>query len=262
MGLLNGIGIKQLTRLLPEGVAAPSAWLAANGYSRQLVRKYVLSGWLKPLSRGVYARPGQVVGWEGVLLGLQRLAGVPCHVGGLSALNRQGLAHFLPLGGEKRIHVMSHRKPPAWVKAVALEEALVFDTRCLFSDDVREVGLTKWSTRIRDWALPMAGPERAMMEMLKDVEGGSYSFDHAAQIYEGLTVLRPGVVNDLLTSCRSIKVKRIFLFLAAHFDYPWAKRLNTASLDLGSGNRQVVKSGRLDKQFLITVPENFGAEPL
>lgn len=45
MGLQNGIGIKQLTGLLPEGVAAPSGWLAANGYSRQLVRKYVLSGW-------------------------------------------------------------------------------------------------------------------------------------------------------------------------------------------------------------------------
>ena len=45
MSLQNDIGIKQLTRLLPEGVAAPAAWLAAKGYSRQLVRKYVLSGW-------------------------------------------------------------------------------------------------------------------------------------------------------------------------------------------------------------------------
>lgn len=183
-------------------------------------------------------------------------------MGGLSALNRQGLAHFLPLGGEKRIHVMSSRKPPSWVKAVALEEALVFDTRSLFSEDAREVGLTPWATRFRDWTLPMAGPERAMMEMLTDVKGGGYSFDHAAQIFEGLTVLRPEVVNHLLASCRNIKVKRIFLFLAAHFNYPWAKRLNTANLDLGRGNRQVVKGGRLDKEFLITVPENFGAGPL
>ncbi len=73
-------------------------------------------------------------------------------------------------------------------------------------------------------------------------------------------MLKPGVVNDLLAACRSIKVKRIFLFLAVHFDYPWAKRLKTADLDLGRGNRQVVKGGRLDKRFLITVPERFGAE--
>ena len=262
MGLQNGIGIKQLTRLLPEGVAAPSVWLAANGYSRQLVRKYVLSGWLNSLSHGAYAHPGQGVGWEGVLLGLQRLAGQPCHVGGLSALNRQGLAHFLPLGDDQRIHVMCSRKPPAWVKAIELEEELIFDNRHLFLEDTREVGLTSWPTRIRNWTLPMAGPERAIMEMLNDVKGDAYGFDHAAQIFEGLTVLRPGVINDLLATCRSIKVKRIFLFLATHFGYPWAKRLETANVDLGRGNRQIVKGGRLDKQFLITVPENFGAEQL
>ena len=65
MSLRNDIGIKQLTRLLPEGVAAPAAWLAAKGYPRQLVHKYVLSGWLTPLGHGAYARAGQPVGWEG-----------------------------------------------------------------------------------------------------------------------------------------------------------------------------------------------------
>ena len=262
MGLQSGIGINRLTRLLPEGVAAPSSWLTANGYSRQLVRKYVLSGWLTPLCRGAYARPGQAVGWEGVLLGLQRLREVPFHVGGLSALNRQGLSHFLPLGGEQRIHVMSTRKPPAWVKAVSLDQELDFDTRRLFEDEARETGLIPWSTGIRDWTLLMAGPERAVMEILNDVGGSDNRFQHAAQVFEGLTVLRPGVVNDLLAACLSIKVRRIFLFFAAHFNYPWTKKLETAALDLGRGNRQVVKGGRLEKRFLITVPEGFGAEPL
>lgn len=113
MGLQIGIGIKQLTRLLPEGVAASAAWLAANGYSRQLVRKYVLGVWLASLARGAYARAGAPVAWEGVLLGLQRLDQVPCQVGGLSALNRQGLAHFLPLGGEPAIHVIGADRLPA-----------------------------------------------------------------------------------------------------------------------------------------------------
>jgi hypothetical protein len=84
MGLQNNIGIKQLTALLPEGIAAPSTWLTANGYSRQLVHKYVLSGWLKPLGHGAYVRTGQAVDWKGVLLGLQRLGGIACHVGGVS----------------------------------------------------------------------------------------------------------------------------------------------------------------------------------
>ena len=262
MSLQNRYGIKQLTRLLPEGVAAPSSWLTANGYSRQLVRRYVLSGWLQSLGHGAYARSGQAVGWEGVLLGLHRLAGRTCHVGGLSALERHGFAHFLPLGGEQKIHVMSMRRPPAWVKSVALQTELHFDTRRLFSDDTGEMGLVELSTSIRDWALSMSGPERAIMELLSDVGPNDHSFEHAAHVFEGMTVLRPGVVNDLLAECRSIKVRRIFLFLADHFDYPWVKRLETTALDLGSGNRQVVKGGRLDKHYRITVPEGFNAGPL
>lgn len=138
MGLQNGRKIKQLTRLLPEEVAAPAAWLAANGYSRQLVRKYVLGGWLTPLTRGAYPRAGAPVTWEGVLLGLQRLGQLPCHVGGLSALNRQGLAHFLPLGGEPAIRVICAGRPPAWGRAVHPDQELVFDTRRQYTDQARQ----------------------------------------------------------------------------------------------------------------------------
>lgn len=261
MGLQNEIGINKLIRLLPESVAAPSGWLAANGYSRQLVRKYVLGGWLTQLGHGVYARAGQPVSWEGVLLGLQRLGNVPCHIGGLTALNRQGAAHFLPLGGEQDIRVISARKPPSWVRTVSLDQTLSFDTRRLFDNQVAVMAIVPLATGIRDWTLPMAGAEMAIMEMLNDVNDDQ-SFEHAAQVFEGLTVLRPGVINTLLTACRNIKVKRLFLFLATHFGYPWMKKIETAGLDLGRGNRQIVKGGRLDKRFFITVPEDFGAESL
>jgi hypothetical protein len=259
MGLQNDTGINRLTHLLPESVAAPSSWLAANGYSRQLVRKYVLGGWLTPLGHGVYARAGQPVAWEGVLLGLQRLGNVPCHVAGLAALNRQGAAHFLPLGGEQHIQVVSAHKPPAWVRSLNLSPNLVFDTRRLFEGEAVAAAEVKLATGIRDWTLPMAGMEMAIMEMLEDVDDRQ-TFEHAAQVFEGLTVLRPGVIIVLLAACRSVKVKRLFLFFAEHFGYPWASRLETTGLDLGKGNRQIVKGGHLDKRFLITVPEDFGAE--
>ena len=107
----TGSLISQLLLALPEGVAVPSAWLLAHGISPQLVRKYVASGWLVPLVRGVYARPAFPVGWQGVVLGLQRLAQRPVHVGGLSALNLQNLAHYLPLGGESSIHLWNDTQP-------------------------------------------------------------------------------------------------------------------------------------------------------
>ncbi|MFN2411287.1 MAG: AbiEi antitoxin N-terminal domain-containing protein, partial [Halomonas sp.] len=97
--------LNRLIRVIPEGVAIPSTWLTANGYSPQLVQKYVQSDWLTRLGSRVYSRPGHPVTWEGVILGLQRLGGFQLHLGGVSALNRQGLAHYLSLGGDAAVHV-------------------------------------------------------------------------------------------------------------------------------------------------------------
>jgi hypothetical protein len=61
----------------------------------------------------------------------------------------------------------------------------------------------------------------------------------------------------LLESCRSIKVKRLFLFLAIRQDKPWSRKLAVARVTLGQGKRLVTRGGRLDTRFSITVPERF-----
>jgi hypothetical protein len=76
----------------------------------------------------------------------------------------------------------------------------------------------------------------------------------AFSIMENLVTLRPKVVQNLLEMCRSVKVKRLFLFLAQKADLPWFTKLNTANLDLGKGKRMIVKDGALDKTYEITVP--------
>lgn len=248
--------LNQLLQALPEGVAAPSSWLVAQGFPRQWVRIYVLGGWLIPLGRGVYARPTAPVNWEGALLGLQRLAGEPFHVGGISALNRQGFAHYLPLGGEPEIHVWGTARVPAWVGAVKLPERLVFHTRQLFDDDARELGITTLQASVRDWTIQVSAPERAMMEALSLIDETAASFTFAAELFGGLSALRPELVTDLLAACRSIKVKRVFLYLADYYQYPWAQRVDRSRLDLGSGKRLVVRGGRFDKTYQITVPES------
>ena len=50
---------------LPSGSVAASAWLERQGISRQLVRKYLASGWLKAFGRGAFIRPGDTVEWLG-----------------------------------------------------------------------------------------------------------------------------------------------------------------------------------------------------
>lgn len=260
MGAQNDSKLNRLAQLLPESVAAPSNWLASHGFSRQLVRKYVQSGWLTPLARGVFARPTHPVNANGVILGLQRLAGATFHVGGISALNRLGYAHYLPLGGEPYVHFWGHGVAPGWVTAVSLREQLVFHRQRLFDERARGVGLTSVATRVRDWKVVTSSPERAIMEVLSQVDDCEFSFTHASELFEGLTTMRPKVVNELLAACRSFKVKRLFMFFSAHHPYAWVENLDRSAIDLGKGKRLIVRGGRYDREFRITVPKRFGME--
>ena len=260
MGLQKRSRLSDLDRLLPEGVAAPSIWLGSHGFSRQLVRKYVKSGWLTPLARAVFARPTQPVDPNGIVLGLQYLAGAEFHLGGLSALNRQGHAHYLPLGYEATIHLWGRQAVPAWVTAIKLRERFVVHRERLFEEDANTVGFVRLPTRVRDWTMTASSPERAMMEVLSLVDESESSFVHAAELFEGLTAIRPKVVNELLAASRSLKVKRLFLYLGSRCQYPWFNKINRSEIDLGKGKRLIVRGGRYDREFRITVPERFGAE--
>ncbi len=255
MGLQKDEKLNKLLALLPEGVAAPSFWLAEKGYSRQLVRKYVQGNWLVPLGRGVYARPTAEVDWKGLVLGMQRLAKLPFHVGGVTALNLQGYAHYLPLAGEKTYHLWGQTAVPAWVKAVDLANTFQFHTTQLFDPSVTDMTTTPGG--VRDWVLQVSTPERAIMEVLYDVRDDAHSFTHAMELFEGLTSLRPAKVNNLLQHCNSIKVKRLFLFMMEQLNYAWTKRIETDHIDLGHGKRVIVKAGKLNKKYMITVPESY-----
>lgn len=248
--------------VMPEGVAVPSAWLLTHGISPQLVRKYVASGWLVPLARGVYARPAFPVGWQGVVLGLQRLVKRAVHVGGLSSLNMQNLAHYLPLGGESSIHLYNDAAPvrlPSWVKGISLPQVLVFHGEQLFDSALLAEGFVSMKTQVRDWELSISAPERAIMEVLSQVDETTSSFAHASELFEGLPALRPALVQRLLVGCRNIKVKRMFLFLATRQGEPWSRKLDMTHINLGSGKRMVTRGGCLDMKFLITVPESLNA---
>jgi hypothetical protein len=197
---------------------------------------------------------------DGAILGLQRLALKQFHVGGVSALNRLGHGHYLPLGGESEIHLWGTNAPPAWLNATHLEQHLTLHRERLFEDRIGRVGFEDFLTRIRDWTLTISGLERASMEVLSLVNKDESSFLHASELFEGLTALRPEIVNELLSCCRSLKVKRLFLFLSAHYNYPWVQKIDRSLVDVGKGKRQIVRGGRYNPEFRITIPERFGVD--
>ena len=80
------------------------------------------------------------------------------------------------------------------------------------------------------------------------------AIDHACELMAGLSTLRPQVVQSLLEKCRSVKVKRLFLWAAAEANHAWASRLDETGLDLGKGKRRIYRDGRLNVRYQITVP--------
>lgn len=261
MTLHNKEKLNQLINELPEGVVAPMLWLSEQGYSRQLINSYAKADWLTNLGHGVYAKPAVPISWQGIVLGLQILLKNTCHVGGQTALNRLGFAHHLPFGKNETIYLWGNNFP-AWVQKIKQADQVVILKKQLFKEDVsHKLGLEKSPTHIREWQLAVASPERAILEVIYLLKNDENDFFAAAEIMSSLMTLRPKLMHALLQACRDIKVKRVTLFLAEHFELPWLSGIDTKRISLGSGKRQVVKGGCFDKKYQITIPKSFGKDP-
>src|SRR5216683_1214915 len=59
--------------------------------------------------------------WQHVVISLQMLLELPLIVGGRTALELQGFAHYLSATGPREIHLYGDEPPPAWVGKLKLE---------------------------------------------------------------------------------------------------------------------------------------------
>jgi hypothetical protein len=82
------------------------------------------------------------------------------------------------------------------------------------------------------------------------------SFHQVDKLIEGMPNVSPRRLQDLLAHCRSVKVKRMFFFFADRHRHAWVKRIDKQAVDLGKGKRMLVKGGRFDSTYQITVPED------
>jgi len=77
-------------------------------------------------------------------------------------------------------------------------------------------------------------------------------------LMEGMSDLSPRRLQTLLEACASVKVKRLFLYFADRHRHAWRSRLDVSRVGLGSGKRVLVKGGKLDPHYNITVPSDLG----
>jgi len=199
------------------------------------------------------------VEWPGALYTLQNQLSLPVHAGGKTALQLKGYAHYLP-ARQNKVFLYGPRGLilPAWFKQDRFGVQFVVTRTNLFPTDRRE-GFTDF--RERDFSVRIAAPERAAMEMLHLVPR-EVGFDEAQLIMENLVALRTDVVQRLLAACRSIKVKRLFLYMAEKKEHTWLLKLDLSKVDLGKGKRMIVPHGRFDAKYQITVPATREGTPL
>jgi Transcriptional regulator, AbiEi antitoxin, Type IV TA system len=178
------------------------------------------------------------------------------------------------------VHLYGPRRLPTWVFQLPLDVHFVWhNERRLFQSEnlVRKLPGLDWTPETSsaaaeafsgsvivqpwgqwDWPLVLSTPERAVLELLDELPAHE-TFHQADKLMEGLTNLSPRRMQKLLADCKSVKVKRLFFFFADRHNHAWLKHLSKDTLDLGKGKRMLVKGGKFDKKYQITVPENLDA---
>lgn len=267
--------LNQLKRDLPEGLIVDAAWLQKRGYSTALRRQYVTAGWLEHPAGRVYGRRCGSLSWQQIVVSLQMMLGHRLVVGGRTALELGGFAHYLAHDA-REVHLYGPEPPPNWLDNLKADATFRYhNDRRLFLTPVprsafaglgREPSpepapgstITRHTWGQWNWPLVLSTPERAVLELLDELPGRE-SFHQADQLFGGLANLSPRRMQQLLADCRSVKVKRLFFYFADRHGHAWLKRLDKDAIELGAGKRMLVKGGKLDATYQITVPEDLDA---
>jgi hypothetical protein len=249
---INQTKISKLMQDSPKGLVLLSSWLVSKGYSYELQQRYRKGGWLKSIGKGAMLKSGDSFMLSGALSALQSQVNVNIHIGGRSALELQGSTHYLQLSfPETTLFVPGRTELPPWfINNKWNSDYKVFKI-CILNDDM--LGLTIY----RDGEIEMniSNPVRAMLECIA-LAPTEFSLHEAFELMEGLTTLRPKQVQELLENCKSIKVRRLFLYFAERAGHSWFKYIDQTKIDLGSGNRSITPNGILVPKYSLVLPKD------
>lgn len=242
-----------LEKLLKPGYLVNRKVLYSYGLTRPDVDYYVRSGFLSSFARGLYHRKSDYnLTWREVVASLKDL-GYHAHVGGASVVREAGLDHFVSVSDSATsISLYSAESLPKWLSDTQITETLT-DTKQswlkkLPNSAYRTQTFGQWDREIKYATL-----ELALLEQLVDakLEAELVAIDRQL---EGMANLSPTRLNELLRLCPNIKAKRLFGWLSQRHDHAWVKHIKWDKVDLGKGKRSLIKGGRYNDQWQITVP--------
>lgn len=246
--------INSLLSMYPPGIVLTASWLVKQGYSLDLQKKYKKSQWVNSIGTGALIRNGDQVDYLGGIYALQSQLGLSVHPGAKTALALQGKAHYLGLSETKvMLFGAPGEKLPTWFSQYKWGIRVDYKLSGFLPPDLGLVEIAH-----KGFSVKVSSPARAVMECLH-LAPKNQPLLEVYELMEGLNNLRPATVQKLLENCSSVKVKRLFLYLADKAGHEWLNYIDRKKIDLGTGKRSIVASGIYIPEYRITVPKELGA---
>ena len=241
--------INTLLSSQPLGSVLCSSWLVDQGYSLDLQKRYKKSQWFDSIGTGALIRHADDVDYLGGIYALQTQLGLFVHPAAKTALSLLGKTHYLALSTKTaQLFGGSTESLPLWFK----KRDWNLNIECKLTSFLPpELGLVE--IEHKNFKVKISSPARAVMECLY-LAPKSQPLLEVFELMEGLNNLRPDVVQQLLETCTSVKVKRLFLYLADKAGHEWLSYIKLDRVDLGSGKRAIVSDGVYVSKYQITVP--------
>ncbi|MDR0232205.1 MAG: type IV toxin-antitoxin system AbiEi family antitoxin [Dysgonamonadaceae bacterium] len=249
------MNVKGLTKInlflqkLPSGALCFASWLNENGISYTLQQHYREAQWFTAIAPGVMYRTGDKPTLFSALSCFNSQLHKKLHIGALSALEIRGLAHYVPLGRQTMVVYCPHGEWfPQWFSKYDWGVDILKKYY-----DTNETGIS--SITEDNFEVAVSTPERAFLECL-DLAPKYYILTDLYYVMEMLNGLRPELMQTLLEECKSVKVKRLFLYMAEKVGHAWLDDLDLSKINLGTGKRAIVKNGVYNAKYQITLPRD------
>ena len=241
--------IQQILERAPHDSVLFGSWLSSQGLDARGQHSYMKSGWLDRISQGVYKMHGTSPKLMAAVSSYNTQLSKHCIVGAYTALELRGYSHYLSMGKPKAfLFTDKNNKLPTWFLKEEWDMTMRYMTTSFLGDDLLGVE----TMTIEQHELLVSSPERAILECLNLPDAASSLLD-IYYVMEGLTTLRPKLLQALLESCTSQKVKRLFLFMAEKANHSWYRSLDLEKVNLGTSRLMVTPTGKYINKYNMTI---------
>lgn len=247
MSTKKSTNIKKIMKSHSHNTVLTAEEMLRSGFSRDLQRSAVRSGWLTRIGSGAYTVLNEQVSLEGAIYTLQKELNMSIHLGGYTVLNEKyGKTHNITIDRKPQLFCYRGERLPVWFRKKFESTYDLFTTSFLPID----AGFIQEEQS--NFTIKIPAAERAILEMLY-VTPSHQTLQETYQVMELLGTLKPALMQSLLENCTSIKVKRLCLYMAEKAGLAWFKRIDPNAIDLGKGDREITKNGQYNKKYRIVV---------